>query len=89
MTHISLSCGFETEVDERVLNDMEFLDLVVDFDGGEKEKIYAMRKMGDILLGAEKKRLYDMLRDEDGRVTVDRYGDAMVELMGQLGSKKK
>ena len=90
MTHISLPCGFETEIDEQVVNDMEFLDLVYDFDAGDEKKIFAMRKMSDILLKPEeKKRLYDILRDENGRVPIDRYGETMAELIGQLNSKKK
>lgn len=90
MTHIELSCGFVAEVDEQVVNDMEFLDLVYDFDEGKEKKIFAMRKMSDILLGEEgRKRLYDTLRDENGRVPIDRYGTAMAELIGQMNDKKK
>lgn len=90
MTHIELSCGFVAEVDEQVVNDMEFLDLVYDFDEGKEKKIFAMRKMSDILLGEEgRKRLYDTLRDENGRIPIDRYGTAMAELIGQMNDKKK
>jgi len=90
MTHVKLSCGFEADIDEQVIDDMEFLDLVADFDSGDEKKIFAMQKMSVILLGQEgKKQLYDVLRNESGRVPVGSYGEAMAELIGQLGSKKK
>lgn len=90
MTHVKLSCGFEADIDEQVINDMEFLDLVADFDAGDEKKIFAMQKMSIVLLGQDgKKRLYDALRNEEGRVPVDAYGETMAELIGQLGSKKK
>ncbi len=87
MTHISLSCGFEAEVDETAVNDMEFLDALNQMQNGDAT---GLSTVCDILLQKEdKKRLYDACRNEKGRATVDAVGAQLTELLGQLVSKKK
>ena len=90
MTQVKLECGFEAEVDEGKVNDMEFLDMVYDFDADDEKRIFALKRISDMLLKPEdKKRLYDAIRDENGRVPIDRFGEAMSNIIGQLNSKKK
>ena len=87
MTHVQLSCGFEADIDENAADDMEFLDALTAMQKGD---LTGMSEMCSILLKPEeKKRLYDMLRNESGRVPVKIMGEQITELMGQLGSKKK
>lgn len=88
MTHVALSCGFEADIDEASLNDMEFLDALTAMQEGDAT---GMSKMCSILFPdkADKKRLYDACRDEYGRAPVDAVGGQLTELMQQLGSKKK
>lgn len=63
------STGFEFQVDEVSLNDMEFLEILVDVTGGSKAMFpaFLMRFFG----AEQKKRLYDHCRNEEGRVPID------------------
>ena len=90
MTKVTLSCGFEAEIDEQAVNDMRFLDLLSDYEKGDKEKIFSLKEMSDLILQPEEKaKLYEALKDEKGRIPIDSFGEAMTELVNQLGSKKK
>jgi hypothetical protein len=87
MTHVKLSCGFEADVDETAANDIEFLDALTDMQDGDPT---GMSRLIGMLLGKDnKKRLYDVVRDETGRASVDAVGAQLTELLGQLVSKKK
>lgn len=87
MTHVKLSCGFEADVDETAASDIEFLDALTDMQDGDPT---GMSRLIGMLLGKDnKKRLYDAVRDETGRASVDAVGAQLTELLGQLVSKKK
>lgn len=89
MTTIKLSCGFETEIDEDAINDVEML-----------EELNALQEDSDPtafiritkLFGMEKKdrkRLYEALKDENGRTPVEAFIGAVTEIFTQLNTKKK
>lgn len=81
--------GFEYEVDAKALNNMELLDAFADLQMDETN-VAALVSIITLLLGKEaKKRLYDHVRDEDGRVPVDKVSAEMVEIFGQLGEQAK
>ena len=72
------STGFDFEIDEKRLDDMEFLDALSEVD----ENPLKFSKVVKIMLGEEqKKRLYDHLRADDGRVPVDAANAAIIEIM--------
>ena len=86
MTHIKLSSGFEADIDEAKVADMEFMDAINDIQEGD---LTGLSKLAALLLPkAERKRLYDSVRNESGIATIDRVSEMLQELMGQLGSKK-
>ena len=86
MTHIKLSNGFEADIDETRIADMEFMDAINDIQEGD---LTGLSKMAALLLPKpERKRLYDSVRNENGIATIDRVSDMIQELLGQLGSKK-
>lgn len=61
--------GFEFQLDENVMNNMELIEELAAVDRGD---ITALPKVLVTLMGAEmKKRLYDHIRTEDGRVPID------------------
>ena len=35
MTHVTLSCGFEADIDETAVQDMEFLDALTEMQDGD------------------------------------------------------
>ena len=87
MTHVKLSCGFEADIDETRIADMEFMDAINDIQEGD---LTGLSKLAGIILPKpERKKLYDCVRNEDGLATIDKVGDMLFELLDQLGSKKK
>lgn len=82
-----LENGFEYEVDVNVLDDMEMLDALAEAQEEEPLKINVVSKK---LLGKEqRKRLYDHLRNEDGRVPVEAAVQAITDIMLDLGEDGK
>lgn len=61
--------GFEFQLDEKVMNNIELIEDLAAVDQGD---ITMLPKVLVTLLGAEKKKeLYEHLRTEDGRVPID------------------
>lgn len=87
MSHVKLPCGFEGDIDEGAVNDMEFLDALSDLQEGDPT---ALSKMCSLLFTKdEKKRFYDTCRNENGRAEPETVSEQITELLHQLGSKKK
>ncbi|MBR3430161.1 MAG: hypothetical protein IKG87_08705 [Clostridia bacterium] len=88
MTKIKLSCGFEAEIDETAIDDAEMLEqLTVLEDGDPTAGVRMMKLFG--LDKAKRNELYDQLKGENGRASVDSVMKAIEEIFGQLNSKKK
>lgn len=78
--------GFEFEIDETRLDDMEFVEALADVE----ENFLKFPKVCNILLGEEqKKRLYDHLRTEDGKVPVQLMSETITEIMTLAGNSTK
>lgn len=87
MTEVKTSCGFEASVDEEAVNDMAFLEALTDFQDGDAT---ALPKLARLFLKPEdRKRLYELLKDENGRTPIDKAVNQITEILGQLNSKKK
>lgn len=82
-----LSNGFKYEIDEVVFDDMRFLDALAEADDGDP---LATSRVCDMLLGKEqKKALYKMLQNKDGRVPIEPVLECVKELMEALGDESK
>lgn len=80
-----LKCGFEYEIDEEVLDNMELLDAIADAD----ENPINMSKVVRMLLGDEqRKKLYDWLRTEKGNVPIVAVSNAVVEIFASKQGAK-
>ena len=78
--------GFEFEIDETRLDDMEFVEALADVE----ENFLKFPKVCNILLGEEqKKRLYDHLRAEAGKVPVQLMSETITEIMILAGNSTK
>lgn len=87
MSHVILPCGFEGDIDENAVNDMEFLDALTELQEGDPT---ALSKMCSLLFTRdEKKRFYDACRNESGRAEPERVSEQLTELLKQLTNKKK
>ena len=78
--------GFEIELDDEAMNDVELVEAIVEMDTDGTKLFY----VADRLLGKEgKKKLYDHLRDAKGRVPVVAFGAAIGELIRSFSAGKK
>lgn len=78
--------GFEFEIEEAQLDDMEFMEALSDV----QDDPLAFPKVCRMLLGEEqKKKLYDHLRDENGKVPIAAVNEAITEIMTISGEKLK
>ncbi|MCR4711475.1 MAG: hypothetical protein K5707_04175 [Clostridia bacterium] len=80
--------GFEFELDEAVLDDMELLENLIALDKGEWQVLPAIVQG---ILGAEQKqKLYDYCRDEKtGRVSLRKVTNEVKELFSSVKTVKK
>ena len=79
------SSGFEFDVEDDRLDDMELVDIMAEID----ENPLLMSKLCGMLLGDEqKRRLYDHLRVEDGRVPIEAVTNAIQEIFNSPGGLK-
>lgn len=84
--HVITSTGFEVDIDEAVLDDMELMEAVYDI---SETDLRPFIRLANLMLGSEnKKRLYDHVR-VDGRVPIEKFSAELTEIMNSLGSKKK
>lgn len=89
MKHIKTQSGFEADIDETALNDMEFVDLIASIDEGSTNGTIGLSRICQRILGADKKALYDHLRDENGRVKPAEVEAELSEIMQLLGDETK
>ena len=79
------STGFEFDIEDERLDDMELVDIMAEID----ENPLLMPKLCKMFLGEEqKKRLYDHLRSEDGRVPIEATTNAIQEIFNSPGDLK-
>ena len=82
-----LENGFEFEVDENILDNMELIDVLAEADQGNPLMV---SKAFTMVLGTEqKKTLYDTIRLEDGRVPVETALTALTDVITALGEDGK
>ena len=83
---VKTTTGFECEINTEAMNDMEILELVVRIDEGDA---LAYSPFLTKLLGKENKaRLYDHVREADGRVPIEKVAVEVGEILEQAGEKK-
>ena len=81
-----LENGFEYEVDENVLDDMELVDALAEAEENPlKISIVSKKVLGD----DQRKKLYDHLRRKDGTVPVEDAAQAVVDILMDMGDDGK
>lgn len=86
MVNGTTTAGFEFELDEKVLDNMELVDAVAE----SEENPAAISRVCLLLLGkAQRSRLYDHLRTPDGRVPLKQVTASVVEIFKACGSPGK
>ena len=82
--HIVTKTGFEADIDDSCIDDMELFEAVADLQAGDAMAIPTIiKKVG----GAHKKALYDHVRLPDGRVPVQAVSEEITEIFQALNAK--
>ncbi len=79
--------GFKFDVDEEVLDDMELIDLMAQYNKGD---MYAVSDAVTLVLGEDqKKALYEHIRkgNPKGRVSATAVAEAFSEIFDALGEE--
>lgn len=80
------SSGFEFEIDDAVIDDMELIDAIAD---AMDNNPFAFSRVCAKLLGSEqRKKLYDHLR-ENGRVPLEKIGAEITDIFTAFGDNGK
>ena len=79
--------GFEYDVPENVFDDMELIDALADVNSGRDglQISVVVRKVFD---EEQRKRLYDHVRDESGRVPTGSIMDVITEIASESTDEK-
>lgn len=87
IVHVKTSAGFECDFEKEAFNDMELLEAIEDMDKGEAMAFVPfVRKL---FKPADKARLYDFVREPDGRVPTEKIGAAIREIVQALPDAEK
>lgn len=82
-----LENGFEYEIDDAVLDDMEMVDALSE---AQSTNPLALSTVINKLLGNEqKKALYDVVRREDGTVPIEDITQSVVTIFQSIGDEGK
>ena len=85
MKHVVTSTGFEIDVDEQCIDDMELFDAVAE---SQKGNVIAVTTVIGKIFGERKQALYDHVRDESGRVPTQAVVSELTEVFEAIGEKK-
>lgn len=87
MTIVTTKSGFTCEVNEQAVDNMEMLEVLAEL---ANDNVLVVPKFAQLLLSKEgKKRLYDYLRTEDGRVPTAQCSAELMEIFQSLADAKK
>ena len=82
-----LKNGFEYEVDDKILDDMEMVDALAE---AQSTNPLAISTVIQKLLGDDQKKvLYDLVRRKDGTVPIEAVTNSVVEIFEQMGVSGK
>ena len=82
--HIKTATGFEADIDDSVIDDMELFDAIADLQAGE---VMCIPTVINKLVGSSKKALYDHCRLENGRVPTQAVVAEITDILTELNGK--
>lgn len=80
------SSGFEFEIDEKKLNDMRLLDMIVDLANGDAMQLSPV--VVKVLGKDQRERLYEHLEEKEGRASIERVSEEVAEIFSAGRSGK-
>lgn len=82
--HIKTATGFEADIDDSCIDDMELFEAVADLQGGNALAVPTVIRK---LCGDKKQALYDHCRLESGRVPIQAVTLEITEMFEALNAK--
>ncbi len=79
--------GFAFEIDEKALDDMNLVDALAEASGDDP--LQFSRAVRLLLGDDQRRRLYEHLKEEDGRVPLERVGQALNAIFAAAGNAGK
>ena len=80
--------GFAYQLDDDAMNNMELVDAMAELDDGVHP--FALSRVCLLLLGKDqRRRLYDHIRTEDGRVPPQAMGEEIADIIRGFGEQGK
>lgn len=79
--------GFAFEVDEALINDMEFIDAYYDIANGDPTAFSLIVKK--MFTPEQKAAMYDHCRDDKGRVAIEKVGAEITDILLSFGEDGK
>ena len=79
--------GFKYEIDENIMDDMELVDALAAAQGDDPMQISVV--VSKVFGPEQKKKLYDHVRTEDGRVPITKVADTIKEIFESMGEDGK
>lgn len=84
---VEIKKGCKYEIDDEAMDNMELIEAIAET---KNDSAAGLSKVLTIILGKEqKKKLYDDLRNEKGRVPVTDVSEAIIKIMNSFGDKGK
>lgn len=84
MREVTTINGTVLNIDEECFDDIELLEALVSIEKGDVSLLPASI---DRIFGEEKKRFYDSLRNEKGRVPINAVMEEIKHIVSELGRK--
>ena len=84
---VTTKSGFKCKIDDAVLDDMELVDAMAAAQGEDPLQLTVV--INKILGEKTKQKLYDHMRDKNGRVPVEATTNEIVEIFEALGDDGK
>lgn len=84
--HVKTTSGFECDVNEAVLDDIEVLDYLAAIEGGEVMKYPHL--LSKLFAPEVKRALYDHVRTEDGRVPYATFSAEISDIFNAIRGGK-
>lgn len=86
MKTVELSNGFKVTISENAMDNMELVDALAEMTDDNPLEV---SKVCTMVLGDNKKELYNHIRTEDGRVPVKEVSKCIKEIFESFGEKGK
>lgn len=90
MIKVITKTGFEVEVSENVMNDMEVVDAIAMCDSKDNyEKVKGISILCGKIFRENKDAVYNHVRTEDGRVPTDAIEKEILDIFDAIGKEGK